>query len=309
MRPPALIAPAVRGRVDAAGQARDDREARPRQRGGQPLGHPGTVRRAPPRADHGDRELVARLERPLDNKAGRADRGCSRAPAGNPASPRAMTRTSAGRQSASSAPGVEVAPGCAILSASLGPTPATVARACPVTPPERGRPTRTARGGPGWSAARRPGPSSDGSGRAVAHRRRFGQATRPSARSAVEFGTRWSDDREHGPDVVFAGALGQLDPADRRAAGRNGSRPRWFFLSRPMASSSASGSRPGSRGRQARTARAAAPGGRPLRARSSPAARPAGSRRPCRRRRPRRAGMRRHSRRPPRSRGRSCGRS
>ena len=130
--PARLDRAAVRGRVDAAGQAGDHRETRPGQGGGQPLGDPGAVGRAVPRADHRDGELIARFEWLLSHKEGRAGRGCSRAAADRAASPRAIRLTSdapaqapARRQRRS--PGVRRQ----IFSAILGPTPVTprVARA------------------------------------------------------------------------------------------------------------------------------------------------------------------------------------
>ena len=71
---PRLQRPAVRGRVDPPRQARDHRQADPGQRARQPLGDPQPVRRALPRADQGDRELVPGLDRPPAYRASRAGR-------------------------------------------------------------------------------------------------------------------------------------------------------------------------------------------------------------------------------------------
>ena len=51
--------------VDAPRQARDDREPGPSQRAGQPFRHPLSVRRAAPRPDQGDRQLVLGFDRSL----------------------------------------------------------------------------------------------------------------------------------------------------------------------------------------------------------------------------------------------------
>ena len=66
VRPPALIAP----RCAAASIPRASPETTVKpvraKADGQPLGDPDPVRRAVPRADHRDGELIARLERSLD---------------------------------------------------------------------------------------------------------------------------------------------------------------------------------------------------------------------------------------------------
>ena len=53
---------AVRGRVDPAGQSRDDGKADPGQGGSQAAGHPHAVGGAPPRTDQRNGQVVPRLE-------------------------------------------------------------------------------------------------------------------------------------------------------------------------------------------------------------------------------------------------------
>ena len=110
--------------VDPPGQARDDRQADPRQRRRQPLGDPQAVGRAPPRPHQGDRQGVGRLDRAPDVEQGGAGRGCPpsgggifavapRRRAGRPHAGRAPARP---RRRARGGPAT-------ILSASFGPTP------------------------------------------------------------------------------------------------------------------------------------------------------------------------------------------
>ena len=158
-----LQGPAMRRGVDPPGQARDDRDPHSRQPGGQPLGDPRSIRRAMPRSDDGDRELIAGLDRPLAvEQEGRVGdvgerRGILRVVAREDAD---MCR----RQSASS-DSASFSWACAIFSASFGPTFGT-ALSSATSPTAPCRPYRIWPARPARSAARRPGPSSAGPGRA-----------------------------------------------------------------------------------------------------------------------------------------------
>ncbi len=71
-RPPAgLQRAAMGGRVDAAGQAADDRQPGAGEAAGQPLGLPQAVVRAVPRADDADGQGVGRLERAANEEQAR----------------------------------------------------------------------------------------------------------------------------------------------------------------------------------------------------------------------------------------------
>ena len=82
-RPPAgRQRAAMGGRIDAARQAAHDREARPRQAAGQPLGLREPVARGMPRADDRHRHLILRQRlcrgetaRPADRESARSGRG------------------------------------------------------------------------------------------------------------------------------------------------------------------------------------------------------------------------------------------
>ena len=118
--PSRLDRTAVGGRVDAAGQSRNDRETRPGQRGRQPFGDPHAVGRAVPRADHRDGELVARLESPLSRRGGWAGRVCSRAAADNRDRRREITLTPMPPAQGQLGGGVEVLAGPGDLFGDLG---------------------------------------------------------------------------------------------------------------------------------------------------------------------------------------------
>ena len=267
----------MRGGVDPPRQARDDRDPDPRQPAGQPLGDPRPVRRAMPRADHRDGELVPRLEPPLaveqagrvgdvlqrrrDTPGRRAGRcghpAAGRAPAPPrrriPGAPARSSRRASGRRSARRA----ARPALAESTRPADPNRSSKARAvCGPTP------------GTIVSRIRSRSSSSD---RGLAH------ARPPCTHRHRRFR---SERRQHGPDVGLAGGVGQLDAADRPRqdeadAGRRGSScpgpsPRAAGRGRAPAPTSAG-----------RGARAGARSDRPAPARSSPAARPGGPRRPC----------------------------
>ena len=195
-----------------------------------------------------------------------------------------MSSTPSRRQSASSAAASKSCRARRDLLGELGADAGHVAELRPARRRARARPTRTARAAPGRSAARRPGPSSGEirSSSSVSGCSAKSSSSGEAAAAALDRAAsgQSTEGRQHRPDVVGAGRVGQLDRADR-ARQDEADLAAAVLLVAAHGLDQAVGIEPGiAIGRPNRSSKPdQAVGDR--RARSSPAVRPAGTRRPC----------------------------